>query len=45
MTSKGLGVGLYVVKEIVDLHGGEIDVDSCEGQGSTFHIRLPLRPA
>jgi signal transduction histidine kinase len=39
----GMGVGLYVVKEIVTLHGGEIAVESVEGQGSTFTILLPLR--
>jgi PAS domain S-box-containing protein len=38
----GMGVGLYVVKEIVTLHGGEIGVESVEGQGSTFTISLPL---
>ncbi len=38
----GLGVGLYVVKEIVTLHGGTITVVSREEQGSTFTIRLPL---
>jgi signal transduction histidine kinase len=38
----GLGVGLYVVKEIVALHGGTIAVASREEQGSTFTIRLPL---
>jgi PAS domain S-box-containing protein len=38
----GLGVGLYVVKEIVTLHGGTIGVASREGAGSTFTIRLPL---
>jgi PAS domain S-box-containing protein len=39
----GLGVGLYVVKEIVTRHGGRIDVASVEGQGSTFTVWLPLR--
>ena len=38
----GLGLGLYVVKEIVSLHGGEVDVTSREGRGSTFTMRLPL---
>ena len=37
----GLGVGLYVVKEIVKLHGGAIAVTSTEGAGSTFTISLP----
>jgi signal transduction histidine kinase len=38
----GMGIGLYVVKEIVQLHGGTVDVTSQEGQGSTFTICLPL---
>ena len=38
----GLGVGLYVVKELVMLHGGSVDVVSEEGRGSTFIITLPL---
>ena len=38
----GMGVGLYVVKEIVTLHGGEVGVESQEGAGSTFTIYLPL---
>jgi PAS domain S-box-containing protein len=38
----GLGLGLYVVKEIVTLHGGRIDVTSKEGQGSAFIVELPL---
>lgn len=38
----GLGIGLHLIHEIVALHGGTIDVASCEGQGSTFTVRLPL---
>jgi signal transduction histidine kinase len=38
----GMGIGLYVVKEIVELHGGAIDVASQEGNGSTFTVSLPL---
>jgi PAS domain S-box-containing protein len=38
----GLGIGLYVVKELVTLHGGTVDVVSEEGYGSTFIITLPL---
>jgi PAS domain S-box-containing protein len=41
----GMGVGLYVVKEIVELHSGEITVESIEGQGSTFTVCLPLAEA
>jgi signal transduction histidine kinase len=37
----GMGVGLYVVKEIVALHGGSVDVSSTEGVGTTFTICLP----
>ncbi|HEU4325914.1 MAG TPA: HAMP domain-containing sensor histidine kinase [Roseiflexaceae bacterium] len=38
----GLGIGLHLIQEIVTLHGGEIAVDSREGQGSTFTVRLPM---
>jgi signal transduction histidine kinase len=37
----GSGVGLYLVKTIIDLHKGSIDVDSAEGEGSRFNLRLP----
>jgi len=40
----GLGIGLYITKEIVDSHGGRIGVSSQPGQGSTFTVSLPLQP-
>jgi two-component system, OmpR family, sensor kinase len=40
----GTGVGLNLVKMVVDLHGGDIAVESQEGQGSRFTVRLPIKP-
>lgn len=38
---RGAGVGLFIVKSIVDVHGGSVSVNSAEGQYSEFCIRLP----
>ena len=40
---EGSGLGLFVVKTIVQAHGGIVGLESNEGQGSTFTFRLPIR--
>lgn len=40
--SDGLGLGLSMVKAVVDRHGGWIDCESQVGRGTTFSVRLPL---
>jgi two-component system, OmpR family, sensor histidine kinase SenX3 len=40
----GTGLGLAIVKHVTSAHGGNVTVVSSEGSGSTFTLRLPLRP-
>lgn len=40
----GTGLGLKIVKDVVDAHGGRIAVESKNGAGTTFLIHLPLKP-
>lgn len=40
-TTHGMGLGLYVVKGLVEAHGGRVWAESAEGRGSTFYVALP----
>jgi PAS domain S-box-containing protein len=44
-TYGGLGLGLYIAREIVEAHGGTIRVESHPGAGSTFTVELPSEPS
>lgn len=38
---KGLGLGLFITKKFVEAHGGNVEVDSSEAEGTTFRVVLP----
>jgi signal transduction histidine kinase len=38
---EGLGLGLFIVQQLVAAHGGEVEVESTEADGTTFRVRLP----
>jgi signal transduction histidine kinase len=38
-----MGLGLFIVREVVQAHGGRISVDSDGERGTTFHVTLPAR--
>jgi signal transduction histidine kinase len=42
---QGVGIGLALVKELVEIHGGKVTVESQEGKGTTFTVRLPYQAA
>jgi signal transduction histidine kinase len=38
----GMGLGLFIVRQIVELHGGQVTVESLPGKGTTFRMSLPI---
>lgn len=43
--NRSVGLGLYIVKHLVEAHGGEVTVQSSLSEGTTFGVRLPRLPA
>lgn len=43
-TAKGAGLGLYITRALVELHGGRIWFESTPGLGTTFHVTFPIAP-
>jgi signal transduction histidine kinase len=40
--NKSIGLGLTVVKETIEAHGGRVEVESEKGKGATFRVYIPL---
>ncbi len=43
-SASGTGLGLFIVKAIVEAHGGQVRIESCSGVGTTVELELPLKP-
>lgn len=43
MYTDGSGLGLFIVKQVVEAHGGMVWVESVEDEGSTFYVKLPIK--
>jgi signal transduction histidine kinase len=43
--AKGMGLGLAIIKQVIDAHGGKISVSTEEGKGTTFTFTLPMKPS
>jgi putative PEP-CTERM system histidine kinase len=43
--NRGMGIGLYHSKAVIETHGGKIEVESKEGKGTTFRVLLPVSRA
>jgi signal transduction histidine kinase len=41
-TGDGTGLGLFIVKALIEAHGGQVTVESASGQGSCFSVLLPV---
>ncbi len=41
---RGSGIGLSITKNVAEMHGGDVLVESEPGKGSTFTLRIPIRP-
>ncbi|UUZ51687.1 ATP-binding protein [Massilia sp. B-10] len=39
---EGLGLGLYIARQLAESHGGTLDVESAPDQGAAFRLTLPL---
>ncbi|WPB74331.1 ATP-binding protein [Archangium violaceum] len=42
--SRSIGLGLYIVKHLVEAHGGTVAAQSGQGEGTAFTVRLPRSP-